>query len=251
MIFFFEGKREKKYARDLRKKKTLRSSFTDSYIETRMTTTTTQTIQTTTSTTLDDDSKDDSDDDDDGFCWTTTRDEKDPPNPRKKTTLTTKKGGTSPFVGGLKKDIPNTTTTGHHDKGRRRRRRRLFVDRLIEDVAKVDFAAPAPAYLENDLGQSNVRRYLLEPGPKDGSHSRCRIVRKKDAFGYCTYVLYADCPPPPPPPPPPRPPPSGSSGVLSSMQEEGAKGQNGKSRRHGRFEARALCAARKRKKSRR
>ena len=87
-----------------------------------------------------------------------------------------------------------TTTAaggGGQNEGRRRRRQKLFVDRLIEDVAKVDFAAPAPAYLENDLGQSNVRRYLLEPGPKDGSHSRCRIVRKKDAFGYCTYVLYA------------------------------------------------------------
>ena len=61
---------------------------------------------------------------------------------------------------------------GGQNEGRRRRRQKLFVDRLIEDVAKVDFAAPAPAYLENDLGQSNVRRYLLEPGPKDGSHSR-------------------------------------------------------------------------------
>ena len=142
-----------------------------------------------------------------------------------------------------------TTAGGGGQNEGRRRRQKLFVDRLIEDVAKVDFAAPAPAYLENDLGQSNVRRYLLEPGPKDGSHSRCRIVRKKDAFGYCTYVLYADCPPPHQPTPPQ--PPSGSSGVSSSMQEEGAKGQNGKSRRHGRFEARALCAARKRKKSRR
>ena len=200
-----------------------------------------------TRTTLDDD-----DDDDDVFCWSTTSDEKD-----QTTTTTTTKG--PPFLGGgLKKDIVvpffmgKTTTAaggGGQNEGRRRRRQKLFVDRLIEDVAKVDFAAPAPAYLENDLGQSNVRRYLLEPGPKDGSHSRCRIVRKKDAFGYCTYVLYADCPPPHQPTPPQ--PPSGSSGVSSSMQEEGAKGQNGKSRGHGRFEARALCAARKRKKSRR
>ena len=57
----------------------------------------------------------------------------------------------------------------------------------------MDFAAPAPAYLENNLGQSNVRRYLLEPGPKDGSHSRCKIVRKKDAFGCartcCTRIV--------------------------------------------------------------
>ena len=188
------------------------------------------------------------------LCWSTTSDEKDQTTT---TTLTTTKG--PPFLGGgLKKDIVvpffmgKTTTAaggGGQNEGRRRRRQKLFVDRLIEDVAKVDFAAPAPAYLENDLGQSNVRRYLLEPGPKDGSHSRCRIVRKKDAFGYCTYVLYADCPPPHQPTPPQ--PPSGSSGVSSSMQEEGAKGQNGKSRRHGRFEARALCAARKRKKSRR
>ena len=188
------------------------------------------------------------------LCWSTTSDEKDQTTT---TTLTTTKG--PPFLGGgLKKDIVvpffmgKTTTAaggGGQHEGRRRRRQKLFVDRLIEDVAKVDFAAPAPAYLENDLGQSNVRRYLLEPGPKDGSHSRCRIVRKKDAFGYCTYVLYADCPPPHQPTPPQ--PPSGSSGVSSSMQEEGAKGQNGKSRRHGRFEARALCAARKRKKSRR
>ena len=189
------------------------------------------------------------------LCWSTTSDEKDQTTT---TTLTTTKG--PPFLGGgLKKDtivVPffmgKTTAAGGgggQNEGRRRRRQKLFVDRLIEDVAKVDFAAPAPAYLENDLGQSNVRRYLLEPGPKDGSHSRCRIVRKKDAFGYCTYVLYADCPPPHQPTPPQ--PPSGSSGVSSSMQEEGAKGQNGKSRRHGRFEARALCAARKRKKSRR
>ena len=46
---------------------------------------------------------------------------------------------------------------------------------------------------------------------------RCRVVRKKDAFGYCTYVLYADYP--------------RTSGGIG--------------------EAKALCAARKRKKSRR
>jgi len=112
-------------------------------------------------------------------------------------------------------------------------------------VSRVDFAAPAPAYLENDLGQSNVRRYLLEPGPKDGSHSRCRIVRKKDAFGYCTYVLYADCPS------------SVPSLPSSSMVEDDECGSDERKekkqrqRRYHRFEARALCAARKRKKSRR
>ena len=122
----------------------------------------------------------------------------------------------------------------------------IFFDRLIKDVSRVDFAAPAPAYLENDLGQSNVRRYLLEPGPKDGSHSRCRIVRKKDAFGYCTYVLYADCPSSVPSPPTP-----------SSMVEDDECGgderkeMKQRQRRYHRFEARALCAARKRKKSRR
>ena len=122
----------------------------------------------------------------------------------------------------------------------------IFFDRLIKDVSRVDFAAPAPAYLENDLGQSNVRRYLLEPGPKDGSHSRCRIVRKKDAFGYCTYVLYADCPSSVPSPPTP-----------SSMVEDDECGGDARKemkqrqRRYHRFEARALCAARKRKKSRR
>ena len=120
------------------------------------------------------------------------------------------------------------------------------IHRLIKDVSRVDFAAPAPAYLENNLGQSNVRRYLLEPGPKDGSHSRCRIVRKKDAFGYCTYVLYADCPPPPNPPPPSSSMREGKDFIDENRNEE----KNGR-RCKSRFEARALCAARKRKKSRR
>ena len=120
------------------------------------------------------------------------------------------------------------------------------INRLIKDVSRVDFAAPAPAYLENNLGQSNVRRYLLEPGPKDGSHSRCRIVRKKDAFGYCTYVLYADCPPNPNPPPPPSSMREGKDLFDENRNEE----KNGR-RCKSRFEARALCAARKRKKSRR
>ena len=120
------------------------------------------------------------------------------------------------------------------------------IHRLIKDVSRVDFAAPAPAYLENNLGQSNVRRYLLEPGPKDGSHSRCRIVRKKDAFGYCTYVLYADCPPNPNPPPPSSSMREGKDFIDENRNEE----KNGR-RCKSRFEARALCAARKRKKSRR
>ena len=119
------------------------------------------------------------------------------------------------------------------------------IHRLIKDVSRVDFAAPAPAYLENNLGQSNVRRYLLEPGPKDGSHSRCRIVRKKDAFGYCTYVLYADCPPPPPPPP------SSSMREGKDFIDENRNEEKNGRRCKSRFEARALCAARKRKKSRR
>ena len=120
------------------------------------------------------------------------------------------------------------------------------IHRLIKDVSRVDFAAPAPAYLENNLGQSNVRRYLLEPGPKDGSHSRCRIVRKKDAFGYCTYVLYADCPPPPNPPPP-----SSSMREGKDLFDENRNEEKNGRRCKSRFEARALCAARKRKKSRR
>ena len=110
----------------------------------------------------------------------------------------------------------------------------------------MDFAAPAPAYLENNLGQSNVRRYLSEPGPKDGSHSRCRIVRKKDAFGYCTYVLYADCPPNPNPPPP-----SSSMREGKDLFDENRNEEKNGRRCKSRFEARALCAARKRKKSRR
>jgi hypothetical protein len=121
------------------------------------------------------------------------------------------------------------------------------IHRLIKDVSRVDFAAPAPAYLENNLGQSNVRRYLLEPGPKDGSHSRCRIVRKKDAFGYCTYVLYADCPPPPPNPPPP----SSSMREGKDLVDENRNEEKNGRRCKSRFEGRALCAARKRKKSRR
>ena len=120
------------------------------------------------------------------------------------------------------------------------------INRLIKDVSRVDFAAPAPAYLENNLGQSNVRRYLLEPGPKDGSHSRCRIVRKKDAFGYCTYVLYADCPPNPNPPPP-----SSSMREGKDLFDDNRNEEKNGRRCKSRFEARALCAARKRKKSRR
>jgi hypothetical protein len=93
-------------------------------------------------------------------------------------------------------------------------KRQNRLNRLIADVEEIDFAAPPPAWLRDAPAR---REYVLEPGPKDGSHSRCRIVRKRDAFGYCTYVLYADYP----------------------------------RNKDGMDEARALCAARKRKKSRR
>ena len=144
-----------------------------------------------------------------------------------------------------KEDGKKNTPSKLSSNGGVLKKENVFFDRLIKDVSRVDFAAPAPAYLENDLGQSNVRRYLLEPGPKDGSHSRCRIVRKKDAFGYCTYVLYADCPS------------SVPSLPSSSMVEDDECGSDERKekkqrqRRYHRFEARALCAARKRKKSRR
>lgn len=161
-----------------------------------------------------------------------------PPSPFKMTTTTkTNDEKDESDINGIK----NTRVIGKKNVLKKE-----TIHRLIKDVSRVDFAAPAPAYLENNLGQSNVRRYLLEPGPKDGSHSRCRIVRKKDAFGYCTYVLYADCPPPPNPPPP-----SSSMREGKDLFDENRNEEKNGRRCKSRFEARALCAARKRKKSRR
>lgn len=165
-----------------------------------------------------------------------------PPPPFTKAKMTTTKTKTNDEKSFVEKDesgIKNTRMGKNVLK-------KETINRLIKDVSRVDFAAPAPAYLENNLGQSNVRRYLLEPGPKDGSHSRCRIVRKKDAFGYCTYVLYADCPPNPNPPPP-----SSSMREGKDLFDENRNEEKNGRRCKSRFEARALCAARKRKKSRR
>ena len=165
-----------------------------------------------------------------------------PPPPFTKAKMTTTKTKTNDEKSFVEKDesgIKNTRMGKNVLK-------KETINRLIKDVSRVDFAAPAPAYLENNLGQSNVRRYLLEPGPKDGSHSRCRIVRKKDAFGYCTYVLYADCPPNPNPPPP-----SSSMREGKDLFDDNRNEEKNSRRCKSRFEARALCAARKRKKSRR
>ena len=168
------------------------------------------------------------------------------PSPFKMTTTLTKtktNDDEKSFTEEDESDIKNTR--GGVSKGKNVLKKET-INRLIKDVSRVDFAAPAPAYLENNLEQSNVRRYLLEPGPKDGSHSRCRIVRKKDAFGYCTYVLYADCPPPPNPPPP-----SSSMREGKDLFDENRNEEKNSCRCKSRFEARALCGARKRKKSRR
>ena len=168
------------------------------------------------------------------------------PSPLKMTTTLTKtktNDDEKSFTEEDESDIKNTR--GGVSKGKNVLKKET-INRLIKDVSRVDFAAPAPAYLENNLGQSNVRRYLLEPGPKDGSHSRCRIVRKKDAFGYCTYVLYADCPPPPNPPPP-----SSSMREGKDLFDENRNEEKNSCRCKSRFEVRALCGARKRKKSRR
>jgi hypothetical protein len=165
-----------------------------------------------------------------------------PPSPFTKAKMTTTKtNDEKSFIEEDESDIKNTRINGKKNVLKKE-----TINRLIKDVSRVDFAAPAPAYLENNLGQSNVRRYLSEPGPKDGSHSRCRIVRKKDAFGYCTYVLYADCPPNPPPPPP-----SSSMREGKDLFDENRNEEKNGRRCKSRFEARALCAARKRKKSRR